>query len=283
MRGSQLQGRFNIDYEAKAMYEGIGEDLGAPVGVEVSWWRWQDYYVDENYQTVVDDIYDVGARPESQGRRWMLPVQFPVVMAQLIRSTNVMNERGFYVTDTLRLVINVGDAERFFPSLLTNPSQHIKDRIVYRGEVFVPTRVLPRGHFGYRYSVLTIDCNQVNSEELVNDPQFQKYAAPVLPERRDGVVGLKSILINGEPLTGFATGTTTYNNIYYLPTDPKVTITPTSIDGTNSVITIGADTVESGATYSRTIGSETSFTVTVVNTAADGETTKTYTLNFVED
>jgi hypothetical protein len=177
MRSSDIQGRFSIDYEAKSLYEGIAEDLGGTVGTEVSWYRWQDYYLQENYNDIVDDIYDVSSSVPTKGRRWMLPFNFPVVMAQLIRSTNVMNERGFYVTDTLRLVINVGDVQRLLPSILSTPSLHIKDRIIYRDEVFTPSRVLPRGAFGSRYSVVTIDCNQVNSEELVNDPQFQKYAS----------------------------------------------------------------------------------------------------------
>jgi len=178
MRGSRVQGRFSIDYEAKSMYEGISEDLGGTVGVEVDWFRWQEYYLEDNYHNIVDDIYDVSKATPTTGRRWVLPFKMPVVMAQWIRGTNVMNERGFYVSDTLRLVVNIGDAERLLPSLFNDPNAHIKDRVLYRGEVFVPTRVLPRGSFGYRWSVITVDCNQLNPEELVNDPQFQKYASP---------------------------------------------------------------------------------------------------------
>ena len=176
MRGAKLQGRFNLDYESKSMYEGIAEDLGGIVGVEVDWFRWQDYYLESNYNDIVDPIYDVSSSEPTKGRRWMLPFKMPAVMAQLIRGTNVMNQRGYYVTDTLRLVINISDAQRLLPSLVTEPSGHIKDRIIFRGQVFVPTRVLPRGSFGYNYAVLTVDCNQVNSDELVNDPQFQPYA-----------------------------------------------------------------------------------------------------------
>ena len=120
----------------------------------------------------------------------MLPFKMPVVMAQLIRSTNVMNERGYYVTDTLRIVINAGDAKRMLPSLAgDNPGQHIKDRILYRNQVFTPTRVMPRGHFGYKWAVVTIDCNEVNPEELVNDPQFQRYALNPNLEIRQQVDG----------------------------------------------------------------------------------------------
>ena len=186
-RGTDDSSRFNMDYEAKSIYEGIAEDLGGVVGQEVDWFRWQEYWLDENYTDVVDDIYDTSSSVPGKGRRWMLPFKLPTVMAQLIRSSNVMNERGFYVTDTLRLVVNVGDAERLIPEMINDPSSHIKDRIIYRGQVFVPSRVLPRGSFGYRWAVVTIDCNQVNPEELVNDPQFQRYAQPAVVDRRNVV------------------------------------------------------------------------------------------------
>ena len=187
--GTDINTRFNMDYEAKSIYEGIAEDLGGTVGVEVDWMRWQDYYLDNKYRDIVDDIYDVSSSVSGKGRRWMLPFKMPVVMAQFIRGTNVMNERGFYVTDTLRLVLNVGDVQRMLPGLITDSNSHIKDRIIYRGEVFVPTRVLPRGSFGYRWAVLTIDCNQVNPEEMVNDPQLQNYASPSVRERRNDLYG----------------------------------------------------------------------------------------------
>jgi len=193
MRGSKLQGRFDIDYEAKSMYEGIAEELGGTIGQEVDWYQWSEDYLTENYHLVVDDIYDVSGYTDtngvSNGRRWTEPFKLPTIMAQLIRSTNVMNERGYYVSDTLRLVVNVGDVERLIPQLIDDPNLHIKDRIMYKGQVFVPTRVLPRGAFGYRYAVVTIDCNEVNPEELVNDPQFLPQALPTATESRLSVYG----------------------------------------------------------------------------------------------
>jgi hypothetical protein len=179
MRGSRLQGRFNLDYETKSMYEGIQEDLQQPVGMEVDWFRWSDDYRDSNYATISDDTYDVSSSTTGQGRRWMLPFNMPCVAAQLTRGNNLMNERGFYVVDTLRLVLNVGDVNRLVPTIVSSPSNHIKDRILYRGEVFSPTRIAPQGAFGTNWAVITVDCNMVNSEELVNDPQFQQYALKV--------------------------------------------------------------------------------------------------------
>jgi hypothetical protein len=176
MRGSKVQGRFKIDFENKSMEEGIVDELRDPVGTEVDWWVWDPAALAADYNTWVDPIYDVSNQEEGQGRRWNSPLKLPVIMAQQLRGTNVLNERGWYVTDTLRLVVSVADVNLILPSLLIDPNQQIKDRVVFQGEVFVPTRVLPRGRYSNFYSVITIDCNQVNPEELVNDSQFQSFA-----------------------------------------------------------------------------------------------------------
>lgn len=177
MRGIREQGRFDMDYESLSMYEGIAEDLGGTVGVDVDWFRWSDEYLAAEYNTVVDDIYDVSSSVVGNGRRWMLPFKMPVVLAQVIRGGNQMNDRGFYAVDTLRLVLSAGEASRLLPGLVGNePNNHMKDRVVYRNQVFTPIRVNPRGSFGYRWAVVTIDLTEVNSEELVNDPQFTKWA-----------------------------------------------------------------------------------------------------------
>ena len=189
MRGTKVQGRFKIDYESKSMDEGIVDELRDPVGTTVSWWVWDQAYLDANPGLVVDDIYDVSSSTPGEGRRWKTPFELPVIMAQQLRSTNIMNERGFYVTDTLRLVVSVADINLLLPALVTDPTTHIKDRVIFQDKAFVPTRVMPRGRYKERYSVVTIDCNQVNSEELVNDPQFQDYAPSSIVGRLDGGLG----------------------------------------------------------------------------------------------
>jgi len=175
MRGTQVQGRFKVEFEHQSIDEGIVDELRAPVGTTVNWYVWDQDYFTNNPDIVLDDIYDVSNQTVGQGRRWKDPFEMPVVMAQLLRSTNIMNERGFYVTDTLRLVIPVVDVQRLLPSMVGNPSNHIKDRIEFQGEIFIPTRVLTRGRYADNYAVFTIDCNQVNSEEMVNDVQFQSF------------------------------------------------------------------------------------------------------------
>jgi hypothetical protein len=182
MRGQRVLGRFDIDYEALSIYEGINDDLRAPVGDYVDWWVWDQEHLEQNFSRVVDDIYDTSRNTratvpgEVNGRKWKDPFKMPVVMTQLIRGANVMNERGFYVVDTLRIIINIKDVNQYLPEMLPFPEDNIRDRIVYNGQVFSPTRLLPRGRFDGRYAVVTVDCNEVKAEELVNDAQFQQYA-----------------------------------------------------------------------------------------------------------
>jgi len=70
MRGNKVQGRFKIDFESKSMDEGIVDDLRDPVGTTVSWWVWDQAYLDANPNLVVDDIYDVSSATPGEGRRW---------------------------------------------------------------------------------------------------------------------------------------------------------------------------------------------------------------------
>ena len=138
MRGTKVQGRFKIPFENKSIDEGIVDELRDPVGTEVDWWVWDDAALAADYDNYVDPIYDVSNQTDGKGRRWADSFKMPVVMAQVIRGTNVMNERGFYTVDTLRLVLSVADLNRLVPTMLTNPNDHIKDRIVYQDIVFVP-------------------------------------------------------------------------------------------------------------------------------------------------
>lgn len=178
MRGTLIEGRFPIRYENMSIDEGIVDELRSPVGTTVDWYLWSEETLQANYADWVDPIYDVSNQTPNKGLMWDPPFKMPVIMAQFLRGTNVMNERGLYVVDTLRMVIAVDDIQRLLPDLETNPNTHIQDRIVSGGEVFVPTRVLPRGRYKDYYAVVTVDCNLVNSEELVNFQQFLQYSVP---------------------------------------------------------------------------------------------------------
>ena len=112
-----------------------------------------------------------------------------MVNAHLEQGVTVQSDRGFYNTDQLTLIINVDVLEDHlnFPganaqnspelaNLEINPDSYIRDRIVFRNEVFSPVRVLPEGIIENNYTLLRVQCNQVNAEELVNDSQFKHFA-----------------------------------------------------------------------------------------------------------
>jgi len=153
------------------MQVGIHADLQRPVGTELYWWKY------DSVNTVVDSIYDTGA--STGGKRWIAPpFTIPVVTAIIYQGQTVQNERGFYQSDVLRLTVAEREAEIYFPDLIKNNSSDslFKDRIVYQNEVWIPTRFYLRGQIQSIYTLLTIDLNQVNPEELINDPQFLQYA-----------------------------------------------------------------------------------------------------------
>lgn len=169
MRADSPGGRFTIPYEIEAMRAGITADLRRPVG------QWMDWWVYDPTETEVDDVYAVGSY-DGGGRRWRDPFPMPAISAVIMQGLTVQNERGFYQSDVARFVLNVADVLRVLPGIVYHPDQHIKDRFVYRDEVFTPTRFYMRGLVTDQYTVITMDANQVNPEELINDPQFQQYA-----------------------------------------------------------------------------------------------------------
>lgn len=183
MRGDQREGRFSIAYERGSSVSGTSVELVQTVGTFVDWWIFDP----EN--TEVDPIYDVGSSVIGGGRKWLNPFTIPVVNARLEQGASVQNDRGLYNTDILTVTINVdvienhlnffgGNASnrRELHTIELNPDLYLRDRIVFRNEVFSPTQVAPHGIIKDKYSLLQITCEQVNSEELVNDSQFQHYA-----------------------------------------------------------------------------------------------------------
>lgn len=183
MRGDNREGRFNIAYERGSNVSGTTVELVQTVGTFVDWWIY------DQTSTVIDPIYDVASSGIGGGRKWKTPFTIPVVNAHLEQGVTVQSERGFYNTDQLTIVINVDVIEnhlnfyganasntRELSTVEINPDAYLRDRIVFRRQVFTPVKVLPQGIIKDKYSLLQISCEQVNAEELVNDSQFQQYA-----------------------------------------------------------------------------------------------------------
>lgn len=182
MRGEQVIGRFNINHERSSIISGTTKEVVRTVGYDIEWWLYRQDL------TVVDPIYDVGSSSSGGGRRWEGPFSISVINATITQGVTVQGDRGFYNTDILSVTINMdvidgsslsGGESLPIPQLKylpTNPDAYLRDRIVFRQQVFTPKRVLPKGIITDDYTLFDIDCYQVNPEELINDPQFQEYA-----------------------------------------------------------------------------------------------------------
>ena len=129
-----------------------------------------------NHTDWVDEIYDVSNQTPGKGVRWNDPFDLPVIMAQHTRGDSLPSERGYYTTDQFKIVVAVADLNRLLPDMIENPTNHIKDHVIFNNIVFRPQQVNPLGRYADRYSVVQIDCNQINPEELVSYPQFLDYA-----------------------------------------------------------------------------------------------------------
>jgi hypothetical protein len=180
MRGEQREGRFSIDHERGSIITGTTKEIVRTVGTTIEWWLY------DQTNSVVDPIYDVGAN--TGGRRWTGPYKLPVINASITHGSTAHDQRGFYNTDMLRITMNMDSVDgsglaggeklavpelRFLP---TNPDSFMRDRVVFRKQVFQIQQVQPKGILTNDYTLFSMDLTQVNSEELVNDPQFAEYA-----------------------------------------------------------------------------------------------------------
>jgi hypothetical protein len=168
MRHSDPGGRFTIPWEHQSIFTGIDADLRAPVGMHVQW------IVFDPDASETDVIYDVGN--QTVGRQWKEPIRVPAFGAFIYQGITLHNDRGFYNTDVLRVSVAMHVMEELLPDVVWEPDEHIKDRVLFRGHIYIPTRIYLRGALRDQHTVFTIDANQINSEEWVNDPQLSEWA-----------------------------------------------------------------------------------------------------------
>lgn len=120
----------------------------------------------------------------SNGRKWKPPVTVPVIKAVLGQGSTNLVQQGFYNADTITLVIDHDILLDTIPEMQgklnplndEDPDPLNRDRIVWKNQVYRPLQNNFAGIIAERFTLLTFQCQQVMPEELVNDPQFQKYA-----------------------------------------------------------------------------------------------------------
>ena len=169
MRAYTPGGRFDSDFEVDSISDGITEDLTNPAGTIAEWWIF-------NPATSTKDVlYDVDAA--GVGRVWRGPLKVPVVRATITQGQVLQSDRGFYNPDTLHLTMNADDLERLNPGIVSAiEASSTRDRVVWKGQVYRPFKVQNVGIVSERYTIVTIDMQQVMPEEMINDAQFLSYA-----------------------------------------------------------------------------------------------------------
>lgn len=183
MRGDKREGRFSIDFERASSISGVTKELVHTVGTSIEW------FIYDKVNSLIDPIYDVGANGVGGGRMWKPGIKIPAINANMDQGTTMHDERGFYNTDTLNITFNMDVIEnaislygtvaeniRKLSTITDNPDLYLRDRIVFRNEVFSPVRVGLDGLLTDKYTIVTVQCVQVNAEEMINDSQFQQFA-----------------------------------------------------------------------------------------------------------
>lgn len=189
---SNIRGRyFTPKFDSRRIDRDIEQHQRA-FGTFVEW-----YFFDPVNSTF-DDIYDEGASTSgSGGRRWTGPIPMPVVSANRREGLKSTSDDGQYVLDTIDLRISYEQARRagLLPEMSHNNELHIRDRFVYDGivwgvrDISVTGQFEPSGHD----TMMRILGVMLRQDELVNDPDFVKYAA--VSEDNSMAVWVKNITI----------------------------------------------------------------------------------------
>lgn len=162
---------FDVRYEYQSIEAGMKTFMeDENVGQTVLWW------IFDAADTEEDNVYDVGTDFAPGGRRWYPPI--PVICLNAIRTEGAKQfTDGLYTSDIIHLILSANSAQKAaMPDLIKNWPSHLRDRLLWQGTVYTPTRIELRGVLEESYTVIGIDLIQVNPEELVNDPDFARYA-----------------------------------------------------------------------------------------------------------
>lgn len=178
-----MPGRFTIDDELDNIHDGMHQDLLMPAG------QWVDWWVFDEDASSKDPIYDTASQDSPQGRVWQRPIRIPCLGARVLQGQTHHDDRGFYNIDQLSLTIDMRTVWRLLPSLPNGADAHIRDRVVFRGQVYSPYQVWSRGQVFDKYTVLSVSLIQVKTDEMVNDPQFAASLTRQIGEGGQTLIG----------------------------------------------------------------------------------------------
>jgi hypothetical protein len=166
------RGRFDIGYETDEMEDALRGRVD-----EVG--DYFDYYRFNLTDTTVDPVFDeaIGA-----GKRYDGPFRWPAYHVTHLNGPNENTDAGFYFNDSVHITGTVQALERLgLHQLDVDTRTYLRDRIVYPAnkeisKVYRVTNIQVMGQVIERHTILGIDATQVRGDELVNDPEFARWA-----------------------------------------------------------------------------------------------------------
>lgn len=173
---------FSTDFEQESIDSGISAQQ-RETGVQVQW-----YFFDRQ-NSRIDTLYDED--DSTAGRSWKGPYPIPVLQATRTEGSLEDAGEGGYVVDSVTLVL--GYRQAVDAGLSPAPDRtrnHLKDRFVWDGKVWAPSSIVARNLLGGRgtRAVIMVMATEVRDDEMVNDPQFQRYAEKRFVQPEPGYV-----------------------------------------------------------------------------------------------
>lgn len=148
-------------------------DFAQEAGTYVRWYRF------DSTESQTDPVYDEENTEFSNA--WHDPRNVLALSIVTAEGGEISGEGGGYTTDLLRGWFAVEHLQRaqlpdIDTSVLTE-RRLLKDRIVYGGVVWSPTRIDFGAHIRDYDLTFILDAEEVDPDELVNDSTFAEYAA----------------------------------------------------------------------------------------------------------
>lgn len=167
-RLDRKRGRFSVDFETNEITQGLRAQQDVS-GDYVA------YYAFDPAGSTVNDVYDEGT---GGGRSYHGPIDLPVYHVTHLEGGQNVNENGLYYRDSLHITVLFDTFQKVGLTDTDIEHQHyIRDRVVYDDKVFRVTKMEVLGQIQQRDVVISVDAEQVRSDELVDDVQFARWSA----------------------------------------------------------------------------------------------------------
>ncbi|MFH9731869.1 hypothetical protein [Streptomyces sp. NPDC017260] len=166
-RADWKRGRFNINAETTFIHRAL-RGWQSTTGDTLTYFR---------FQHAESDMHDVYDEATGAGRVYYGRWQLPALHVTHVEAANTdPRDSGLYVTDTLRAVLEFDQLTKFGLSEMDiKHGSFQRDRVAYDGLLYGVQRVNVVGQIRRRDVVVVIEAEQIQNDELVNDPMFRQY------------------------------------------------------------------------------------------------------------